>query len=197
MPASRNRASRWFPVLTFLLTGLAAGNQVARWPARLLYPGDANHGGDSISLVEMLHMRKGVPIDSAVQAYLKQRFPPRTPALGRYSGDLVRAGLETPITNIYHYTWLVRAGVLSDRDLVFQLQNRRFGVIVLTFDLQNDQDSYWENVDLTKAMRRAIQENYQLDEILEMPDPEKFRAEDRLYVWVPRPNSVANPRGSQ
>ena len=87
--------------------------------------------------------------DQAVQDFLRQNFSPGTPALSYFAGDLVRAGLETPITNPYHYAQLIRKGALSDQDLVNQLQARRFGVVVLNFDLEAEKDDYWANYYLT------------------------------------------------
>ncbi len=129
--------------------------------------------------------------DRAVQDYLRRNFAPHTPALGYYSGDLVRSGLETPISNLYHYTWLIRKGRLSDRDLVAQLGRSRYGVVVLNFDLERERDPNRMEYYLTKSVRQAIQANYRLADSLEMPGPEKFRVEDRFYAWVPK-NAVGD-----
>lgn len=125
-------------------------------------------------------------LDRAVQTYLRGHFTPQTPALGYYSGDLLRAGFQLPISDLYHYSQLERQGRISDQGLAAQLRSRRFGVIVLHFDLSTEEDPYWLNYYLTATTREAIRANYQLAAILEMPKPERFRAEDRLYVWVPR-----------
>lgn len=119
--------------------------------------------------------------DHAVQSYLRQHFPPGTLALGYYSGELIRAGLETPISNIYHYSWLVRKGVLPDQSLVDHLRNHRFGLIVYTTDLRAFQSPY-----LTESAQKAILENYRLDAVLELPRPAQSRPSDRFYLWVPR-----------
>ncbi len=124
--------------------------------------------------------------DRAVQDYLRRNFSPHTPALGYYTGDLVRAGLETPISNLFHYAWLTRQGVLSNRDLVAQLDARRYGVIVLNFDLQGQEDSNRKDYYLIQPLRQTILANYRPAASLEMPGPEKYRPSDRFYAWVPR-----------
>ncbi len=129
--------------------------------------------------------------DRAVQDYLRRNFAPHSPALGYYAGDLVRAGLETPISNLYHYSWLIRKGRLSDRDLVAQLGRSRYGVIVLNFDLQREKDPDRTEYYLTEPLRQAIRANYRLAASLEMPGPEKLRPDDRFYLWVPSPSGGA------
>lgn len=131
--------------------------------------------------------------DRAVQDYLKQHFSPQTPALGYYSGDLIRAGLEAPISNLFHYTWLVRKGTIPDRELLTQIQSHRFGVVVLHFDLQATKEDYTADFYLTPPMRQALRENYRLATVLDTPGPQKYHAETRFYAWVPRPRSNATP----
>jgi hypothetical protein len=122
--------------------------------------------------------------DRAVQEFLRREFPARSLAVGFYTGDLLRAGLATPVSDIYQYSQLVRAGRLSDRDLPAQLSRRRFRVITLNFDLRVNADHPTDH--LTGPIRRAILENYQVAASLELPGPEKFLADDRFYAWVPR-----------
>ena len=78
--------------------------------------------------------------DGAIQAFLHSNFPPRAPALGLYVGDLVRAGMDTPITDLSNYTWLVCKGRLSDQILLTPLQERRYALILFQFDLQAEKD---------------------------------------------------------
>ncbi len=125
--------------------------------------------------------------DRAIQAYLRSNFPPQTPALSYYAGDLVRAGLDTPVSDLYHLSWLIRKGSLSDRDLLAQLERRRFGVVVLNFDLEREEESGEVDFYLTEPIRRFIQANYRPAASLEMPRPERMLASDRFYSWVPRP----------
>src|SRR5205823_6901867 len=105
---------------------------------------------------------------------------------GYYTGDLLRARLDTPISSLYPFAWLIRKGIATDRYLCAELDNHRFGVVVLNFDLEHDHDQYWANYYLTGPLRQAILANYQPEASLEMPEVEKFRASDRFYVWVPR-----------
>lgn len=125
--------------------------------------------------------------DEAEQDFLRRNLAVHTPALGYYAGDLVRAGLETPISDLYQYTGLIREGALPSRDLLAQLRGRRFGVIALSFDLEHETDPERTDFYLTEPVRQAILANYRLAASLEMPSSEKLNEGDRFYVWVPRP----------
>lgn len=129
---------------------------------------------------------KDFAVDRAVQEFFRQHFSPGTRVLSYYTGDMVRAGLVTPITNLYHYNQLVRKGTLRDGDMVTQLENHYFALVVVDFDLQAERIPYFLDFYLTEKIRRAIQANYQLAATVEMPGPEKLREEARFYVWVPR-----------
>lgn len=130
--------------------------------------------------------------DRAAQDYFRSRFAPGTRVLSYYTGDMLRAGLKTPITNLYHHSQLVRKGTLSEGDMVAQLENHDFGAVVIDFDPRTEKESYFLNFYLTEGVRRAIQANYQLATTLEMPEPEKLRPEARFYVWVPRTGAGAD-----
>lgn len=132
--------------------------------------------------------------DRLVQDYLRQRFSPHTPALGYYSGDLIRAGLDTPITNIFHYTWLVRQGTFAPEDLPGQVRNHRFGVILLTADIRNPVQDAWMDYYLDEAVRKEVLANYRLDAILQMPPTARVHPAEQFYAWVPRPlSSLTRP----
>jgi hypothetical protein len=126
--------------------------------------------------------------DRVVQDFLRRNFPPGTIALGHFTGDLMRAGLDTPISDFYQYSWLVCQGTLSDRDLLTQLEQHRFGVLLLTVDLRDERHAHTpNNICLTERLHRTMLQNYRLTAILEAPGPEKTDAPDlRLYLWVPR-----------
>ncbi len=81
---------------------------------------------------------------------------------------------------------MIRRDLASDRDLLHQLDDGRFGVVVLNFDLQHERDLFYADFYLTEPLRQAILADYRLAASLEMPEVEKFRANDRFYVWVPR-----------
>jgi len=127
--------------------------------------------------------------DRVIQNYLRANFAPHTPALGYYTGDLVRAGLETPISNLFHYTWLVRQGLIPERDLETQIAAKRFGAVVFNFDLEHEQSQVSLNYYLTGPMRQAILANYQPAASFPMPKLEKFSPTDRFYVWIPKTTS--------
>lgn len=121
--------------------------------------------------------------DRAVQTYLRKNFPRRTAALGVFTGDLLRAGLDTPITDLYQYTWLVCVGRLPERAFLAQLQSRRFRVILLNEDFRNASDPYAHDyMCVTEPQRQAVLQNYKLDASFE------FRIFDKrhYYAWVPR-----------
>jgi hypothetical protein len=129
--------------------------------------------------------------DRAVQNYLRQHFEPETLALGYYSGELMRAGLETPISNIYHYSWLVRKGLIPNQSLVDQIRNRRYGLIAYTTDLRK-----FQSPSLTESAQHAILANYRLEAVLELPKPAQSQPSDRFYAWVPRPSPNSTTAGS-
>jgi hypothetical protein len=135
-----------------------------------------------------------IAADRAIQEYLRRSFPRGTPALSHYAGDLGRAGLELPISNLDQYRYLIAQGRFSDQEVVGELERRRVGVIVLNFDLQPAGNSRRSQSDLPEAWDTAILANYELAVSLEMPDPEKVWPEDRFYVWVPRADV---PRASE
>ncbi len=134
--------------------------------------------------------------DRELQSYLRAKFAPGTPALGYYVGDLIRAGLDVPFTNLYHYTQLMRKGTCSDRSLVEQLRDHRYGVVLLDFNLKTHDDDYMANFYLTAATRRAILDSYGVAAVFGLPGPEKRPVNDAAYVWVPRTDQPAEPEGN-
>lgn len=125
--------------------------------------------------------------DAAIQKYLRQNFPPHTPALSQWAGDLVRAGLDVPISDLAQYEFLVRVGTLSDRPLLDQIHGRRFGLIVTNYDMRAEPPSRARGGRLPGAWAAAILANYQPAANLEMPNPEKVWPDDRFHIWIPRP----------
>ena len=126
---------------------------------------------------------RSLAADQAVQTFLRQTVPPRTPALGYFTGDLLRAGLDTPITNFFQYSWLVCKGELKDDSLVAQIRQRRFGVILLTQDLTNETEAHNPvKLCLTEPVHQAILQNYRMVRTFD------FELWDRqpYYAWEPR-----------
>jgi hypothetical protein len=128
--------------------------------------------------------------DREVQDYLRRNFSPGTQALGLYVGDAVRAGLDAPIPDLYQYAWLLRGGAVSDRGLVAALDQRQFGVVILNFDLEHEQDPVRLEHYLTAPVRQAILADYRLATRLEMPAPEKTYPNDQFYAWAPAPTAT-------
>jgi hypothetical protein len=129
--------------------------------------------------------------DRSLQDYLKENFPKGSPALGYYSGELIRAGLETPITNLFHYHWLIRKGILPEEALADQLREQRFRVIVLTYDIGTSSHPLEY---LTETTQRAILANYKMVLTQEMPGMQKVHPADRYYIWVPASESGTEPQ---
>ncbi|HEV2494251.1 MAG TPA: hypothetical protein VG204_14390 [Terriglobia bacterium] len=125
--------------------------------------------------------------DRAIQSYLRENFSAGTPALTYYAGDLTRAGLDVPASNLFHYVWLIRKGTLPGADLLANISERRYGVIVLNFDPERDKNPNQRELYLTPRMLEAIAANYRPATSLAMPEPEQIHDDDRFYVWVPRP----------
>jgi hypothetical protein len=137
--------------------------------------------------------------DRAVQDYLRQNFAPGVLATSMSTGDLVRAGLETPISDLYQYTWLVCQGKIPAHELIGQFEKRRFGVILLGVDLYDEKDAHRSNeICMTESLHQTILQGYQLAATLEMPWPEQADHPTRMYVWVPRRKSeVSGPPATQ
>ncbi len=122
--------------------------------------------------------------DAAIQGYLRRRFPPGTPALSEYSGDLTRAGLVTSIPDLYQYSWLRCLGQIPPSELVRQIQDRRFAAVLVRTDLTNPEIT-WRPQDLcwTEDLRREIIKDYQIVHTFRAPPPDRHL---EYYVWVPR-----------
>jgi hypothetical protein len=121
--------------------------------------------------------------ERAVQTFLRVNFPPQTPGLGHFAGDLLRAGLRTPITDLYQYSWLICEGAFKDQTLVAQIRQRRFGVIMLAQDLTSETAAHSpRGVCLTEPVHQAILQNYRLSEKFEFQLWDKRQ----YYAWVRR-----------
>jgi hypothetical protein len=123
--------------------------------------------------------------DRDIQKFLRQNFPSHTRALGFYAGDLIRAGLDSPFSDLYQYTQLIRKGTLPDRDLRAAIEQRRFGVIVVGLDLKDENAHFPFDYYFNKSLRHAILQNYRLAASLDLPEIETQYAEDHFNVWVP------------
>lgn len=125
--------------------------------------------------------------DKALQEYLRGNFPAGTSALTYYAGDPIRAGLEAPVTNLWHYSALIRKGVLSDHDIVSRIDHCGYGVILLDFDLVQLRSDKTADFYTAQSMRDAVLRSYQQAARLELPTPEITRySEKAVYVWTPR-----------
>jgi hypothetical protein len=132
--------------------------------------------------------------EQAIQDYLHENFPPQAPGLARFTGDLLRAGLSAPISDIYQYSYLVRKGILSDSHFVPALEKGEFKVIILTCELEQGYlDSPCVRRYLTPRLAKAIVQNYRLVKRLELPSPERLEAGDRFHAWVPKGSSWDSP----
>ncbi|MBI4165530.1 MAG: hypothetical protein HY508_07335 [Acidobacteria bacterium] len=133
--------------------------------------------------------------DSALQAFLTSRFPRGTRTLSYHSGDVIRAGLALPFTNLYHYNQLIRNGVVDGQEMPGLITQRHFGLILLDFDLHNEPSDYYAEFYLTRAIRDSICTHYHQVETIDMPGPERIRDYAKLYVWVPNSESAADSSG--
>lgn len=126
--------------------------------------------------------------DAAVQRYLRENFTPKVPILTYYAADPLRAGLATPITNLWHYSALLRNGTISDRDIVARIQGGGYAAILLDFDL--DASTVQKNGDFytTPSVRAAIVSTYHEHALLKQPVPELTRfSTGMIHVWLPLP----------
>jgi hypothetical protein len=123
---------------------------------------------------------------NAVQSFYRNNFSPRSRALGFRGGDLVQAGFDTPFADLFQTELLARRGVVPDQDLLARIRGQWFSVIVLDFDLEKERDPQWLDMYLTASTRKAIVQNYQLGEQIEVPFPERFNPQDRFYIYIPK-----------
>jgi len=107
---------------------------------------------------------------AAMQSYLRQTFAPRISALRYYARDLICSGLDTPTTNWWGYTALIRKGTSSDHE-VSRIDNGGYGVILLDFDLERFNASRMADFYTTWAVSDAILRRYQEIARLTMPRP--------------------------
>ena len=107
---------------------------------------------------------------------------------GRFPGELIRASLRTPISDIYQYSWLMCRGTIPAADLLGTVEQRRIGVFLFSRDLNDENDTHQKSGRcMTEKLHKAILQNYRLDTTLAMPQPEQVGGPTRFYVWVPRP----------
>ena len=121
--------------------------------------------------------------DRMLQTYLRQGIPPGSPGLSLLTGDLLRAGLDTPIANLYQYSFLVCKGTFPENELLGQVKRHRFRVILYNEDLRDVYQAYaMPYMCLTEPIRKAILDNYRLDATF------NFQIFDKrhYYAWVPR-----------
>jgi hypothetical protein len=125
--------------------------------------------------------------DTDLQSYLRSNFSPTVSALSYYPADPLRAGLKVPVANWWHYSQLIRAGKLSDQDIISRIHEHGYGVILLDFDLKRGAPDKMANFYTTPAIRDAILRSYEQSARLIMPIPEVTRYTDgKIYVWRPR-----------
>jgi hypothetical protein len=155
-------------------------------------------GGLTLSLIltHPVPEARDFEADRAMQDFLRSRFPAKTKALGYYTGDLVRAGLDTPITDIFAYGTLVGLGKISEQGAVSQLRRQRFGVIVTYFDVRTTRTEVRPDFILTEPLRQELLRSYQLLATLDLPGPEVIQPQDRFYAWIPRRQTETPDRGS-
>jgi hypothetical protein len=125
-----------------------------------------------------------------VESLLRNGFHSREPALGFRGGDLVQAGLDTPFADLFQTELLARRGIISDRDLVNQIREQRFGVILLDFDLRTERDPLVLNYYLNTMTRDAIERNYRVASTIAVPELEKSGGGGQFYVYVPAQRST-------
>ncbi len=129
--------------------------------------------------------------DRVVQDYLRSHFAPQTPVLAYHVGDCVRAGLEAPISDLYQYAQLYLSARLPDQNFELQFRGRRFGAVILNFDIQNEDNTKIKIFRFPKPWAQAIVRDYEPAATLEMPGPERMFDDDRFYVWIPRVSGAA------
>jgi hypothetical protein len=149
----------------------------------------------TLALVALLNFAFVVPrvraqdfaADFALQRYLREEFPRGTSALCYFAGDPIRAGLDVPVTNLWHYSALIRKGALTDNEILSRIDRGEYGVILLDFDVGRFESSATADFYTTRSMRDAIVRAYQPVARLRLPGPETSPYTDGyIYVWTAR-----------
>ena len=128
-------------------------------------------------------------LDRRIHDYLRAHVKKGTPAAGMNvaTGELVRAGFETPISNFYQYTWLACRGAIPLPELLAHFDRQRFSVVALDLNLEDEQQAHRRNdICLTEDLHRVILLNYRLAATLDLPGHQQIEFPARLYLWVPR-----------
>jgi hypothetical protein len=132
--------------------------------------------------------------DQKVQAFLHSNFPAHTPGLGEFTGDLVRAGLETPVTDLYQFSWLACEGKVQDAGLIAQLRRRYFAVFLITTDLRSESETHGPyGMCLSEPFHQAVLENYRLVESFDF----HLWEQKHYYAWVVRSSGPQLATGRQ
>lgn len=125
--------------------------------------------------------------DRALQNYLRNNFAQQTPILTYYAADPLRAGMGAPVTNLWHYSALIRKGVITDGEITRRINNRGYGAILLDFELTNSNFEKVGDFYTTPAMRKTVLAGYYDSAQLELPTPEVTRFSTKtLHVWLPK-----------
>ena len=149
----------------------------------------------TLALVALLNFAFVVPrvrpqdfvADAVLQRYLREEFPRGTPVLCYFAGDAVRAGLDAPVTNLWHYSALIRKGALTDDEVLSRIGDGGYGAILLDFDVRRFDSSPMADFYTTRSMRDAVVRSYQQVARLRLPGPETSPYTDGyIYVWTPK-----------
>jgi hypothetical protein len=125
--------------------------------------------------------------DRTIQDYLRKNLLAGSEGIGDFTGDLMRARIETPIPDFYQYTWLTCVGKMPPSNLLALFQRKRFAVILVATDLHDELDAHRPNENcMPEVLHRSILENYRFGKTFHLPSPQRRDGRVRLYAWVPR-----------
>jgi hypothetical protein len=139
----------------------------------------------SLSLAPPLPDGRDFAADQAIQNFLRSKFRKHTKAFGFYTGDLMRAGFDTPITDTFAYRHFLRMGRIPEADPLWEFEHGSFGLIITYSDVRTTSTEARTEFALTEPLRRALLQNYQLLTILDLPKLEMVEPSDRFHAWVP------------
>ncbi|MFB3920869.1 MAG: hypothetical protein ACE145_04060 [Terriglobia bacterium] len=130
--------------------------------------------------------QKDLARDQRIQEFLRRRFRPGTPVLTRYAGDVVRAGLDLPISDLDQYLYLVQIRKFALSEEEARLQAQRYPAVVLNFDITVSNNPKISVSGFPESWASVILQKYEEVGSLDMPEVEKVFDDDRFHVWVPR-----------
>jgi hypothetical protein len=121
---------------------------------------------------------------SALTNYLQSNFPPDAKILTAHPGEVIRAGLQAPVTDLFQYHELRRKGVIAD-ELCGQVRQQSYTALLLP-DKESGQQAKLTGDFLDDCLRKEVAAHYIPVQVIAMPAMLKTDDNANFRVWVRR-----------